>query len=113
MGTARGISGLVLLPAKEYEWELKGRHTIEVPNSGKITEFLRDHELEVGTSIPGDNEFNIFSDDVFQLWELVRVLFANAQYPALEEGECFNVVALEKDEDIIKVHGEIIKSVGV
>jgi hypothetical protein len=113
MGTARGISGLILLPAKEYEWELKGRHTIEVPNSGKITEFFRDHELEAGTSIPGDNEFNIFSDGVFQLWELVRVLFADAQYPALEEGECFNVVALEKDEDVIKVHGEIIKSVGV
>lgn len=113
MSTARGISGLVLLPAKEYAWELKGRHTIEVPNSGKITEFLRDRELEAGTSIPGDDEFNIFSDDVFQLWELVRVLFANSQYPALEEGEYFNVVALEKDGDVIKIHGEIIKSVGV
>ena len=113
MGTARGISGLILLPAKDYEWELKGRHTIEVPNTGKITEFLRDHELESGTSIPGDNEFSIFSDGVFQLWELVRVLFADAQYPALEAGECFNVVALETDEDVIRVHGEIIKSVGV
>lgn len=113
MSTARGISGLVLLPAKDYEWELKGRHTIEVPNTGKITEFFRDHELEAGTSIPGVDAFNIFSDDVFQLWELVRVLFANAQYPALEEGECFNVLSLEKAGDVIKVHGEIIKSVGV
>jgi hypothetical protein len=112
MSTARGISGLVLLPAKEYEWELKGRHVIEVPNSGKITEFLQNNELEAGTSIPGDDDFNIFSDDVFQLWELVRVLFANAQYPALEEGECFNVVALERDENVIRIHGEIIKSVG-
>lgn len=112
MGTARGISGLILLPAKEYEWELKGRHTIEVPNTGKITEFLREHELAVGISIPGENEFTIFDDGLFQLWELVRVLFANAQYPALEDGECFNVVALETDEDVIRVHGEIIKSVG-
>lgn len=113
MSTARGISGLVLLPAKEYEWELKGRHTIEVPNTGKITEFLSKNELESGTSIPGDDEFTIFDDGLFQLWELVRVLFADAQYPALEEGECFNVVALETDEDKILVHGEIIKSIGV
>lgn len=113
MSTARGISGLVLLPAKDYKWELKGRHTIELPNSGEISEFLSKNELESGTSIPGDNEFNIFSDDVFQLWELVRVLFANAQYPALEADECFNVLSLEKDGDVIKVHGEIIKLVGV
>jgi hypothetical protein len=112
MSTARGISGLVLLPAKEYEWELKGRHTIEVPNTGKITEFLSKNELESGTSIPGDDEFTIFDDGLFQLWELVRVLFADAQYPALEEGECFNVVALETTEDKIIVHGEIIKSIG-
>jgi hypothetical protein len=113
MSTARGISGLILLPAKEYEWELKSRHTITVPNSGKITDFLTKNELAAGTSIPGDNEFTINSDGVFQLWELVRVLFADAQYPALEAGECFNVVALETDEDNILVHGEIIKSVGV
>lgn len=113
MSRARGISGLILLPAKEYEWELKGRYAIEVPNTGKIEEFLRDHELEAGTLIPGDNEFSIFSDGVFQLWELVRVLFADAKYPALEEGECFNVVALETDENIIRVHGEIIKLVGI
>ncbi len=113
MGTAKGISGLVLLPAKEYEWELKSRHTIEVPNTGKISELLTDRELEAGTSIPGNDEFNINDDGLFQLWELVRVLFANAQYPALEDGECFNVVALETDAGVIRVHGEIIKSVGV
>lgn len=112
MGTARGISGLVLLPAKEYEWELKSRHTIEVPNSGKITDFLREQELAAGTSIPGEDEFTINADGVFQLWELVRVLFADAKYPALEDGECFNVVALETNEDKVLVHGEIIKSVG-
>ena len=113
MSTARGISGLVLLPAKEYKWELKGRHTIEVPNTGEISKFLTDNELELGTSIPGDDEFTIFDDGLFQIWELVRVLFANAQYPALEDDECFNVVSLEKDENVIRVHGEIIKSVGV
>ena len=112
MGTARGISGMILLPAKEYEWELKSRHTIEVPNSGKISEFLNEHELAIGTSIPGDDEFTVNDDGLFQVWELVRVLFASAQYPALEDGECFNVVAVEMDEDVIRVHGEVIKSVG-
>lgn len=111
MSTARGISGLVLLPAKEYEWELKGRHVIEVPNTGKISQFLSENELAAGTSIPGDDDFVIFDDGLFQLWELVRVLFASTQYPALEEGEYFNVVSLERDENIIRIHGEIIKSV--
>ena len=113
MGTARGVSSLVLLPAKEYEWKLKGRHVIEVPLAGKISQLLTQHELEVGTSIPGEDDFMIFSEGVFQLTELVRVLFAGAQYPALEEDECFNVVALETDENVIRVHGEIIKLVGV
>lgn len=112
MGTARGISGLILLPAKEYEWELKSRHTIELPNSGKISDLLHERELAAGTSIPGDNEFTINADGVFQLWELVRVLFADAQYPALKDGECFNVVALETEENKILIHGEIIKSAG-
>lgn len=113
MNTARGISGLVLLPAKEYEWELKGRHVIEVPNTGKISQFLSENELKPGTSIPGDDDFVILDDGLFQLWELVRVLFASAQYPALGEDEYFNVVALEKGENVIRVHGEIIKSVGI
>jgi hypothetical protein len=112
MGKAKGISGLVLLPAQEYEWELKGRHQIIVPLKGKISDVLTEDELEAGFKIAGDDDFSIFEDDVFLLWELVRVLFAEAKYPALSSNQCFNVVALEVEGDSLIVHGEVIESVG-
>ncbi len=117
MSTVKGVSGLVLLPAKDYEWELKGKHTLAVPVTGKISDLVSAHDLAVGHGVPGDDEFTVMDGDFFSLWELVRVLFATAQYPALEGNECFNVVALEqivnaKGENIILVHGEIISSLG-
>ncbi|MBD3260410.1 MAG: hypothetical protein GF334_01810 [Candidatus Altiarchaeales archaeon] len=111
MNKAKGISGLVLLPARPYEWELKGRHTLEVPIRGKVSDLLKDKQLASGVKIAGEDNFTIYEDNVFLLWELVRVLFAQAKYPSLEEDECFNVVALETTEDTVLVHGEVIKAV--
>lgn len=116
MGTARGISGMVLLPARDYGWELVGRHTIEVPVVGKISDLAPEVPLDPGFSIPGEDEFAIVDGDVFLLWELVRVLFAEAKYPALEVNEYFNVVALEQvsapeGNAKLLVHGEIIRAV--
>jgi len=111
MGTVKGISGVVLLPARDYEWELKGRQTLQVPIRGKISDLLKKHELASGVKIAGDDDFSIFEDNVFLLWELVRVLFAHVRYPSLEEDECFNVLALEITEDSVLVHGEVIKAV--
>jgi hypothetical protein len=112
MGIVKGVSGMVLLPARDYEWELVGRHTIEVPVSGKISDLLSETELASGFSIPGEDEFSITDDSVFLLWELVRVLFAASKYPALEVNEYFNVMALEQVGAKLLVHGEIIRSVG-
>lgn len=111
MTTARGISGLVLLPARDYEWELLGRHTIRVPLQGKISELVQENEFAAGVKIAGDDDFSVFEDNVFLLWELVRVMFAEAQYPSLKEDECFNVLALEVTDDAVLVHGEVIRAV--
>jgi hypothetical protein len=110
--TAKGISGLVLLPAKDYGWELKGKCTIEVPLRGKISDLLAAQDAPEGFSMGGDDEFSIFEDNVFLIWELVRVLFAESKYPSLEPDECFNVVALDVDAGKLTVHGEIIKAIG-
>jgi hypothetical protein len=122
MDTAKGVSGLTLLPAKNYEWELKGTHRIEVPIRGTISGLVAKYEDAVSADISGEDEFCIYDSDdkTFLMWELVRVLFATAQYPFLEEGEYFNIVALEMmtninggtDLDTLCVHGQIIKSIG-
>ena len=111
MNVRTGIPGMILLPAREYKWELVRRVSLKVPNQGKISDLLSKQELASGVQIPGDDEFVIFEDGLFLVWEAVRVLFADVQYPALEEDECFNVVGFElQDDDIILIHGEILKS---
>lgn len=102
--------GFLLFPAREYKWELKDRVQIRVPIEGKISEFLNEADLAEGVKIAGDDEFSVFDGDVFYLWELIRVLFARSEYPSLNDDECLNVVALEKDGDSLVVHGEVIKN---
>lgn len=102
--------GFLLFPAREYKWELKDRVQIRVPLAGKISEFLNEADLAEGVKIAGDDEFSIFDGEVFLLWELIRVLFAQSKYPALKDDECLNIVALEKDGDSLVVHGEVIRN---
>ncbi len=114
MGEAvKGVApGFILLPAREYKWELKNRIEIRMPIKGKISDLLGSEALAAGMKIAGDDEFAIFDDNIFFLWEIVRVLFAKSQYPSLFENECLNVVALERDGDELVIHGEVIQSVG-
>jgi len=108
--TAKGVApGFILIPAREYEWELCQRVSIQIPNKGEISKFLSENELDSRVKLPGDNEFSIMEDGVLQLWEVVRVLFAKADYPNLKDDECFNVVALEFDDNLITLHGEILR----
>lgn len=110
--TARGVApGFLLMPAREYKWELKNRVEIRVPIEGKISELLEPGALDAGVKIAGDDEFVTFEGDVFFLWETVRVLFATSLYPNLLDDECLNVVALERDGDELIIYGEIIRSV--
>lgn len=113
MGQAvRGVApGFLLLPAREYKWELKNRAEIRIPIEGKISALLEPGALEEGVKIEGDDTFVIFDEGLFSLWETVRVLFATSLYPNLLEDECLNVVALERDGEELVIHGEIIKSV--
>jgi DNA-binding transcriptional LysR family regulator len=108
----KGVApGFLLLPAREYDWELKNRISIHVPLTGSIRELLGERELDAGVRLMGDDEFSICDGTVIRLWEVVRVLFAEAQYPALEDDESLNVVALEQTESEIILYGEIIRSV--
>ena len=104
--------GFLLLPAREYVWELKNKVELRIPLKGTISEILNKYILADGTKIAGDDDFSIFEDNVLLLWELVRVMFAGAKYPELADDECLNVVALEFDGDEVVLFGEVIQSVG-
>jgi len=107
--TVKGVApGFLLLPAREYEFELKNRLEIRMPIEGKISDFLNEEALAAGVQIAGDDEFAVFDGNVFFLWEIVRVLFARAEYPALLGNEYLNVVALERKGNELIIHGEVI-----
>ena len=113
--TVRGVApGFLLIPAREYTWELVTRVEIRLPNEGSIRELVGDKDFANGVSFPGNDDFCLFDDRTLLLWEIVRVLFASAKYPQLKDDECLNVVAVEmprvEGEDIV-VHGEIIRHV--
>lgn len=104
--------GFLLLPAREYEWELQKKVEFRLPLKGNIEGILRKDVLSAGIQIAGEDAFSIFEDNVLLLWEVVRVMFAGARYPQLESDECLNVVALEFTDEEIIIYGEVIKSVG-
>ncbi len=113
MPKATGVApGFLLLPAREYEWELKKKIEMRLPLKGTIDEIIKKDTMPEGVKIAGDNDFSIFEDKVLLLWEIVRVMFAGTRYPQLEDDECLNVVALEFTEDEVIIYGEVIKSVG-
>jgi len=105
--------GLILLPAREYVWELKKRMEIKIPNEGLISEHLKSGELSEGVKIVGDDEFLVFDDNMLSLWEIPRILFAHKLYPALETTQAFNITTLEVSANEITIYGEVIESVEV
>lgn len=113
MPKAVGVApGFLLLPAREYEWELQKRVEMRLPLKGTIEEIMKKDIMPDGVKIEGANDYSIFEDNVLLLWELVRVMFAGASYPQLEDDQCLNVVALEFTDDEVIIFGEVIKSIG-
>ncbi|KKN15291.1 hypothetical protein LCGC14_0987500 [marine sediment metagenome] len=112
MNQVVGISpGLILLPAREYVWELKKRVEIKIPNEGLISEHLQPEELAEGVKIVGDDAFIVFDDNMLSLWEIPRILFAHKLYPQLEANQAFNVTTLAVSDSEITIYGEVIESV--
>ncbi len=112
MSTVKGVApGFLLLPAREYEYELKERITIEVPISGRTEDILKSEGAASNIKIGLEEEFSLFEDDVFYLWQVVGVLFAQSKYPQLSDNEMLNVVAIERVDDNFILHGEILKCV--
>ncbi len=112
MPSTKGVApGFLLLPAREYEWELKKKVEFRLPLKGAIEDITKKDSMPDGVTIAGDNEFSIFEDNLLLLWELVRIMFAGARYPQLDDDECLNVVALEFTEDEVILYGEVIQSV--
>ncbi len=112
MNQVVGISpGLILLPAREYVWELKRRVEIKIPNAGLISDHLQPDELAKGVKIVGDDAFLVFDDNMLSLWEIPRILFAHKLYPQLETNQAFNVTTLEVSEGEVTIYGEVIESV--
>jgi len=111
----KGVApGFLLIPAREYSWELVTRVQIRVPNEGSIKSLVGDKAFAEGVTFPGDDEFCLFDDNALLLWEIVRVLFAGAQYPQLKDNECLNVVAIDlprTETDDLVLHGEIVRHV--
>lgn len=108
----KGVApGFLLLPAREYAWELDRKVEIRVPRTGSVSSLLSKTPLAVEASFPGEDGFSIYEDNLLLLWEIVRVMFAASQYPKLEDNQCLNVVALEILETELVLYGEIIRSV--
>ena len=113
MANTVGVApGFLLLPAREYEWELLKKIELRLPLKGSISEVLQKDLMMADMQIAGEDEFSIFEDNLLLLWEVVRVMFAGSRYPALEDNECLNVVALEFTDDEVVVYGEVIRSLG-
>jgi len=112
----KGVApGFLLIPAREYSWELVNRVQIRVPNEGSIKALVGEKDFAAGVSFPGDDEFCLFDDNALLLWEAVRVLFAGAQYPQLEDDQCLNIVAIDlptAETGELVLHGEIVRHVG-
>ena len=112
MPRTKGVApGFLLLPAREYEWELKKKIEMRLPLKGTIESIIKKDTMPEGVQIAGDNEFSIFEDKLLLLWEVVRVMFAGTRYPQLEDDECLNVVALEFTDTEVIIYGEIIQSI--
>ena len=113
MTAVKGVApGFLLLPAREYERELPRKVEISLPLEGSISDILKKENLSSRVQIGGEDHFSIFDDKLLLLWELVRVMFAGAKYPQLEDNESLNVVALEFTDDEVTIYGEILQSVG-
>lgn len=110
--TVKGVApGFLLMPAREYGWQLDSKIKIELPNEGSVNELVANLESAEGLQFPGDDKFCLFGDNVLLLWEVVRVLFVSKKYPDLADDQCLNVVALEVKDDKIILYGEIIRSI--
>ena len=113
MANTVGVApGFLLLPAREYEWELLKKIELRLPLKGSISEVLKKDLMMADMQIAGEDEFSIFENNLLLLWEVVRVMFAGSRYPALEDNECLNVVALEFTDDEVVIYGEVIRSLG-
>ncbi len=112
MTTATGVApGFLLVPAREYSWELGDIVEIRVPLKGKISDLVEPAALGSSNLFTESDEFSIFEDNLVLFWELVRVLFADSKYPKLEDNESLMVVALDFSESDAILHGKIIKSI--
>lgn len=110
--SVKGVApGFLLLPAREYEWELVKKLEITIPNQGQLSSLIKTNSPDDKLKFAGDDSFSIFEDGVLSLWEVIRVLFANVKYPDLKDDECFNVFGVEINEENIVLHGEVIKNV--
>ncbi len=107
----RGVApGFMLASAQNYNWELKDRVEIRLPLRGSIADYLGSGAVDSEGLPGGEDAFSIFEDDVFQMWEVVRVLFALGKYPQLQTDECLNVVAMELAGEELVLYGQIIRS---
>lgn len=108
----KGVApGFLLLPAREYEWELVRKLEISIPNKGQLGALVKANSASEQLKFAGEDSFTVFDDGVLSLWEVIRVLFANVKYPDLKDDECFNVFGVEINENDIVLHGEVIRNV--
>lgn len=110
--TVKGVApGFILLPAREYEFTLEQRVEIRIPIQGKISNFLKEDTLATGVKLVGDDDFSVFNDNIFFLWEIIRVLFATSKYPNLQDNQYMNIVALQRKETELIINGEILNRI--
>lgn len=104
--THEGTPTMVLLPARKYHFRvLDEEYKITIPRTGEYDELAPDLFKEE------DGAFDILDKEsnILYMPAISKVLFATAQYPALESGQLFAPIALIFEEETVDIIGQLIE----
>lgn len=102
--TIKGTPPAVLLPAKNYVFQILSDHyIIEIPRKGNYRDLAPDFFAE------DSGEFDILNEDnVLFLPSITKVLFATKKYPDLDFNQLFVPHTIEFKEESVVVIGQVI-----
>ena len=100
-----GTPTMVLLPARNYYFQVTGQHKITLPRKGTYA------ELEPGYFSESDGEFNLLDSEnsIMYLPAISKVLFATKQYPNLKPNQLFAPIAVKYEEEEVHIYGQLVE----
>ena len=100
----KGTPSMALMPARNYEFKMEGKHKIVVPIKGNYVDIDPEFYSEE------DGAFDLFLDGrTFNILELSKVLFATKKYPNLEPSQLFLPTLIAVVDDNVEIFGQVIE----